>query len=331
MQQQPFLNILKKPSAIEQHQLHDLELLIKEYPFFETAHLLYTKALHQYQLINYSKQLRKTAIVANSRTILYNLLHKAEIQQDKKEQVSDKTPIVEAPITITNNDIKVVYIQNTNPEKEQIVAKEEVITAEEIKEEVVAETPRTEEEPPISIKQEEEKFSLDKEISVSLVQSFVEKDIIKTPELNTPKEEPSSFTEWLKAVQKDNHTYQLNTTEKNLKTEKIEQKPEKTTEKDEKIKKNKQILDDVINIMKQEPTTFKHHSSKMFTPSIDAKQSLVENEHLVTETLAKIYSIQGNIPKAIRAYEILSLKYPQKSVYFASLIENLKKEKTKNK
>lgn len=329
MQQQTFLNILKKPSAIEQHQLQDLELLIKEYPFFETAHLLYTKALHQYQLINYPKQLRKTAIIANSRTVLYNLLHKFEKQQDTINKVTEVKPNIDTPITITNNEIKVVYIQNTNTKEEHIETTQPHIASKEIIDEVTDEKPKLEEHAPTLIKQEEEIFSLDKEISVSLVQSFVEKDVIKTPELNKPKEEPSSFTEWLKAVQKDNHSYQLNTIEKTSKIEKINQKQEKTTENDEKIKKNKQILDNVINTIKHEPSAFKPNSSKMFTPTIDAKQSLIENEHLVTETLAKIYTIQGNISKAIRAYEILSLKYPQKSVYFASLIENLKKEKSK--
>jgi len=51
---------------------------------------------------------------------------------------------------------------------------------------------------------------------------------------------------------------------------------------------------------------------------------LLEHEHLVTETLAKIYALQGNVNKAIRAYEILSLRFPQKSAYFATLIKKLK-------
>ena len=55
-----------------------------------------------------------------------------------------------------------------------------------------------------------------------------------------------------------------------------------------------------------------------------AKMSLAENEDFVTETLAKIYAQQGNIKKAISAYEKLSLKIPEKSNYFARLIQELK-------
>ena len=55
-----------------------------------------------------------------------------------------------------------------------------------------------------------------------------------------------------------------------------------------------------------------------------AKMSLGENEDFVTETLAEIYIQQGNFKKAISAYGKLSLKFPEKSDYFARLIQELK-------
>jgi len=55
-----------------------------------------------------------------------------------------------------------------------------------------------------------------------------------------------------------------------------------------------------------------------------AKASLTQDDELVTETLAKIYEIQKKFDKAVKAYQILSLKFPDKRAYFADKIEKLK-------
>ena len=52
-------------------------------------------------------------------------------------------------------------------------------------------------------------------------------------------------------------------------------------------------------------------------------------DELITETLAKIYVKQEKFNKAIKAYDILSLKYPKKSSFFADQINDIKKLKSK--
>lgn len=47
------------------------------------------------------------------------------------------------------------------------------------------------------------------------------------------------------------------------------------------------------------------------------------NEEFVTETLASIYAQQGYYKKAVQIFEKLSLKYPEKSTYFAAQIEKV--------
>jgi hypothetical protein len=55
-----------------------------------------------------------------------------------------------------------------------------------------------------------------------------------------------------------------------------------------------------------------------------AKQGLVEDPSLVTETMAKLYAAQGQMGRARKAYKLLALKYPEKSVYFAAQLRKLR-------
>jgi len=343
MQKQRFIDIIKKPQQLEFSHLAELEMLVNEYPFFESAHLLYTKGLHKYQAINYSKQLRKTAIVVNSRSVLYELLHRTEpslVNEDEKVElpevdlaenkqiipIENKREI--GAVSITNNEIKAVYI-NAVPNTNNTSEKSPVLTEQANDELNIIKSIENETEVPVN------EFDIDKlnknieqEISKGIIQSYIETDVLKTPELNKVEvSEPSSFTDWLKKLQKENHTFQTNVTTAPSEARKSKENEPIKVEIDKKTSlstQNKQIIDKIIEF---DPGRIKLGTNKFFTPALDAKQSLLENEHLVTETLAKIYALQGNIPKAIRAYEILSLKFPQKSVYFASLIQKLKTNK----
>ena len=65
------------------------------------------------------------------------------------------------------------------------------------------------------------------------------------------------------------------------------------------------------------------------------KPKLVNNDDaisdsLMTETLARIYLEQKNYEKAIQSYKILSLKYPEKSSFFAHQIKLVKELKDNN-
>jgi tetratricopeptide (TPR) repeat protein len=59
---------------------------------------------------------------------------------------------------------------------------------------------------------------------------------------------------------------------------------------------------------------------KVFNMAIS---SINLNEDTVSESLAKILAMQGNVEKALEMYKKLSLKFPEKSTYFASKIKEL--------
>jgi len=52
--------------------------------------------------------------------------------------------------------------------------------------------------------------------------------------------------------------------------------------------------------------------------------SVARKEEIASETLAKLYEQQGHYDKAIEMYEHLSLKYPEKSSFFALFIADIK-------
>jgi hypothetical protein len=124
---------------------------------------------------------------------------------------------------------------------------------------------------------------------------------------STPAEQ--LFSDWLAGEQKSNKLI------------------EPTTSIENSDKKHLQSKDLIDLFIKTEPKIIPS-KIEFYSPGVKAKESLKEHDDFVSETLAKIYAKQANIPKAIHVYEKLCLKYPEKSTYFAEQIKKLKDSQT---
>jgi len=79
----------------------------------------------------------------------------------------------------------------------------------------------------------------------------------------------------------------------------------------------------ITNFIKGEPGPIRADQETSLKGDVSLA-SIREHDGFITDTLAKIYVKQGLLAKAIYAYEKLSLKYPEKSAYFAAQIEKIR-------
>lgn len=122
------------------------------------------------------------------------------------------------------------------------------------------------------------------------------------------KSEKHSFQEWL----------QLAAFTPIIRT----QTSEKETVLEEIITEKQKKLDLIDTFIKNNPKI--PPVNKEATIAVVFEQNALDNATLMTETLAKVYLEQKKYLKAIQAYEILILKYPEKISFFANRISDIK-------
>ena len=161
--------------------------------------------------------------------------------------------------------------------------------------------------------------SLERSILTSIKEASavdVDDDTSKTTEeklaigkpLDFSKSEQHSFQEWLQLSR----------------TKPIEREKESTINLplpiiDEDKRKKLELIDKFIEASPK-ISPVKHGVASTVTFDLNA----ADNSFLMTETLARVYLEQKKYQKAIQAYEILILKYPEKSSFFADRISDIK-------
>ncbi len=296
--------LIQHPQSIQNYD--ELEQLTAQFPYFSAAQMLYILALYQQSNKDFSDKLKQFSHTISNRKLLFSHLKQIKKLSEKKVTqdnnlahtedilVQEKKTQLSVPhsITIQNEINKSIA--------ESIVHKELIEIHPQIKEKL-------------------------NDIKSDDIQSTQEEVVKKTSTSTSAPIEPEpnlipqeqTFTGTFSAVLK-----QLTGTLKN--------QPESSTQDADKKERIKQQQEIINRIIANPPKTGKTASQKFFSAENKARESLLETEDLVSETLAQIYVAQGNIHKAIRAYEILALKFPQKNTYFAAKIQELKNQ-LKNK
>ncbi len=243
--------LLEQPQGLTQEDLAPLDVVVQEFPFFQSAQALRLKILKQNESLGYNLALKKTAAVTTDRDVLFDYITSAEFSQ---QTISD---------TLVGHQDHVKQI-NVTLENQEISAKDTL--------ESKSEHPALSEQP----------FDFD-------------------------KSERHSFEQWLKltAAKPIDRTNESIQSEENSHTD-----PENAEAKWEKIDR---FLAQKPNL-KPQRTTNQHNLAENY---------LETSDQLMTETLARVYVQQKNYQKAIQAYKILILKYPEKSSFFADQIQEL--------
>ena len=280
-----FTYLLNKPNAIKDKHTIGLEKIVNEFPYFQSARALLLKALYNQESFQYNPALRKTAAYTTDRSVLFDFITSGNFAPVQKLFIEEKEAFINE---IKVNDLEIVTVISSKTENKTETSTLEQSIVNSIKEAGIDET----------ISKNEE-----------IITTVSEKLNIGKP-LDFSKDEKHSFQEWLQLAN-------FSPIEREKVEIQEEIKPISNTVDPLKQKKIALIDRFIENNPKISPV--KEMSKIAHIPEQTQDQS-----YLMTETLAKVYLEQKKYQKAIQAYEILILKYPEKSTFFADRISDIR-------
>ncbi|PZX20634.1 hypothetical protein LX69_00055 [Breznakibacter xylanolyticus] len=296
MNRQQFYHYLSNPEGLNDESLSNLTAVIAEYPYFQAARMLLVKNMAVLDHIRYNHELKSAAAYIPDRKKLYFLIHAPTQSKAAK-------PFVEAVVQQRVSQ-PVVLDEPVKPDVSVEVSASPVD---------YFDVPDTLESPSgevITFSFTSELVQEEPEQMVLPSADLLDYELQNLPGYQLAVQEPEdfdpsqsrSFSDWLKALH--HHSVQ---------TQRVETpKP---------VSRQMDIID-----------SFLKQGDKKIIPKPKvaderdvAENSLRESEDLMTETLANIHIKQKHYDKAITIFEKLSLKYPEKNIYFASRIQELER------
>ncbi len=313
-----FVNILQHPQTITHQQTEAVKSIIDEFPYFQPARAVYLKGLKNQSSFKYNQELKTTAAYTIDRSILFDFITSEAFIQNEISKFIKQNIAHLKDIEVTVEDISVnkrVKIDNTL--KQQLKDTIGVLDPSLFQ-------PKEERPKKATNFVLDESENIEKATEGTKTQETSVSDILSLGKpLQFDKKETHSFNEWLKLAR----FKPIERSEDQVKVE--ENKNQENTEVDDKATLDKakkfELIDQFIT---KNPKINPFKSS--ITKGNLAKAQMIRPESLMTETLARIYVEQKNYKKAIQSYKVLSLKYPEKSGFFADQIKAIEQLQEQN-
>lgn len=311
MNTETFTYLLANPQQLTDQQLLEINTVVQKYPYFQSARALQLKGLKNNDSFLYNDTLKVTAAHTADRDILFQYITSKEFVQNKISELILQHDASIKGIEVDVEDISEQTALELDKQMKAELQKAEAILNPMLFERKVQSVVEISEENGIESKTEvQPKTETSAKIS--------EEETIKVDApLPFKKDDTHSFSEWLQLTQakpiERTEVAVVETTDE-ITDDETATSVEKKYELIEKFIQEKPKLEVSISQTKQPDL------AKPYTQTPNA---------LMTETLAKVYLQQKNYKKAIKAYEILILKNPEKSGFFADQIRAIRKLNTK--
>jgi tetratricopeptide (TPR) repeat protein len=307
MNRTDFLNMIEHEVPVNRQMIGEVYELLDIFPYFQSAHMLLLKSLYDNADVKFENQLRNSAIHVCDREVLYWLL------KTKAHSGTVKTDIKRG------NDLNTEIVSDTQ---------QTVIESAKNSEFMISEIEKNSDEARFLEKQDDLNRAHGHSVMVATEPDNTEPDGVTflLEEDITPREDKIFFMDPGFSIPDHSDLLELDLDLDDSSTEiSLDEDTNRKNLIREEEKTKKQSQSELIDKFIVANPRIEPHKDKSNIPADDISRLFVEEAgELVTETLARIYINQGYYSKAIDIYEKLSLKFPEKSSYFASQIEKVK-------